>query len=280
MLRRPFTEVAMSRLATWSGRLGWFALAVAALSIVVVRSGLLEVVPALATFAAALAFAALAILLAFAAFVSIWRQGYAGLGRAVAGLFLGLALLAYPAYLATRAIKLPRIYDVTTDPANPPRFVALAQLRPRNLMDYPAAFAPLQHAAYPNVTPLQYDVPPKLVYDIALALVTKRKWRIADARAPAPARRDAVIETVARSLIMGFPDDIVIRITPVGAGTRLDVRAASRHPWPDLGSNASRMQSLLDDIDDAVSSAPAQRKQPEPEPKPAPKKPEKPEKKR
>ena len=275
MLRRPFTEEPMSRLAAWSGRLGWFALAVAALSVVIVRSGVLEIVPALATFAAALVFAALAILLAFAAFVSIWRQGYTGLGRAVSGLFLGIALLAYPGYLATRAIKLPMIYDVTTDPANPPRFNALAQARPRNLIDYPAAFAPLQHAAYPNVTPLQYDVPPKLVFDIALALITKRKWRVAEARAPAPARRDGVIETVARSLIMGFPDDIVIRIAPAGAGTRVDVRAASRYPWPDLGSNANRAQGLLDDIDDAVSSAPTLRKQPEPEPKPAPKRPEK-----
>jgi hypothetical protein len=275
MLRRPLTEEPMSRLAAWSGRLGWFALAVAALSVAIVRSGVLEIVPALATFAAALLFAALAILLAFAAFVSIWRQGYTGLGRAVTGLFLGIALLAYPGYLATRAIKLPMIYDVTTDPANPPRFSALAPLRPRNLLDYPAAFAPLQHAGYPNVTPLQYDVPPKLVYDIALALVTKHKWRIADARGPGPARRDGVIETVARSLIMGFPNDIIIRITPVGAGSRVDIRSASRNPWPDLGSNASRVQSLLDDIDDAVSSAPAQRKQPEPEPKPAPKRPEK-----
>ena len=43
----------MSRLAAWSGRLALFALAVAALSIIIVRSGILEIVPALATFAAA-----------------------------------------------------------------------------------------------------------------------------------------------------------------------------------------------------------------------------------
>ena len=47
----------MSRLAAWSGRLAWFALAVAVFSIIIVRSGILEIVPALATFAAALIFA-------------------------------------------------------------------------------------------------------------------------------------------------------------------------------------------------------------------------------
>src|SRR5262249_31145242 len=115
MARRPFLDVPMSKVAIWSSRLGWFALAVAVLSIIIVRSGLLEIVPALATFAAALIFAGLAILLAFVAFVVIWRQGFGGLGRALLGLFLGLALLAYPAYLGTRALRLPAIADVSTD---------------------------------------------------------------------------------------------------------------------------------------------------------------------
>jgi uncharacterized protein (DUF1499 family) len=270
MLRRPLTAEPMSRLAAWSARLGWFALAVAVLSVVVVRSGILEIVPALATFAAALAFAALAILLAFAAFVSIWRQGRTGLGRAVLGLLLGLALIAYPAFLGYRAWKLPAIYDITTDTNNPPRFDVLAGSRPPGLNTYRSTFASLQRSAYPNIGPLQYDAPPRIVYDIVLKLIDKRKWRIADARPPAAGRREAVIEAVARSLVMGFPDDVAIRITPLSAGTRVDVRSASRHPWPDLGANASRVQALLDDIDEAVSSAPEPRRPPEPQPKAPP----------
>ena len=58
-------------------------LAVAALSVIILRSGLLEIVPALATFAAALVLAALAVLLGFAAFIVIWRQGLRGLGSAI-----------------------------------------------------------------------------------------------------------------------------------------------------------------------------------------------------
>ena len=127
MARRPFPDEPVSRIAIWSSRLALFAIAVAALSVIIVRSGLLEIVPALATFAAALVFAGLAILLAFAAFVVIWRQGMGGLGRALLGLFLGLALLAYPAYLGTRALRLPAISDVTTDTTNPPRFDVLAR---------------------------------------------------------------------------------------------------------------------------------------------------------
>ena len=121
MARRPtFDDEPVSKLAAWAGRCGVFALAVAALSVIILRSGLLEIVPALATFAAALIFAGLAILLAFASFIVIWRQGLSGLGYSLLGLLLGLLLLAYPGYLGYRASKLPAINDITTDPANPP----------------------------------------------------------------------------------------------------------------------------------------------------------------
>src|SRR3974390_1077379 len=115
MARRPIIgDEPVSRLAAWSGRLALFALAITALSIIIVRSGVLEVAPALATFAAALVFAALAVLLSFLAFVAIWRQGLSGLGSALLGLFLGLMQLAYPSYLGYRASKLPAISDITT----------------------------------------------------------------------------------------------------------------------------------------------------------------------
>jgi len=271
MARRSFHGEATSRIAIWSSRLGLFAFVVAALSIIIVRSALLEIVPALATFAAALVFAALAILLAFAGFVVIWRKGVLGLGRALLGLFLGVALLAYPGYLGIRAVRLPPISDITTDLVNPPRFDVLARLRPRDRVDYPgAAAAALQRAAYPDIAPLDLDVPVRVAYDAALALITKRKWTIGDARAPGPGRREGVIEAVTRTPIMGFRDDVVIRFVPLGQGTRIDMRSASRVGTHDLGANASRIRSMFEDIDDFVSAAPEPRSAPEkktPQPK-------------
>ncbi len=256
MARRPtFGDEPISRLAVWSRRCALFALAVAVLSVIVLRSGLLEIVPALATFAAALIFAGLAILLAFASFVVIWRQGLAGLGHSFLGLFLGLALLAYPAYLGYRATVLPAIYDITTDTANPPRYDVLARLRPRGRSDYPgAATAERQRQAYPDLVPLQLGVPAKAAYDAAMAVATKRKWLVVDTKPPAPTR-PAAIEAVARSPIMGFRDDVVIRITAQGDGSKVDVRSASRYGSTDFGANASRIRSLLEDIDDASGAA-------------------------
>ena len=151
----------------------------------------------------------------------------------------------------------------------------LARLRPRGRNDYPGkAVAEQQHAAYPEIAPLQLNVPPRLAYDTALALATKRKWLMVDARPPAAGRREGVIEAVARTPIMGFRDDVVIRVTaPIRDGSRIDLRSASRYGSHDFGANAARLRALLEDLDDAASNAPEPRPEPEKKAQPAPRRP-------
>ena len=62
--------------------------------------------------------------------------------------------------------------------------------------------------------------------------------------------RDGYIEAVARTLIMGFRDDVAVRIRAVGDGARVDVRSSSRYGRSDFGVNAARVRALLDDIED------------------------------
>jgi uncharacterized protein (DUF1499 family) len=275
MLRLPsLPELPISRLATWSWRFALFGLVVAVLSIIVVRTDLLEVAPALVTFGAALMFALLAALLAFLAFVVIWQQGLPGLGRALGGLMLGVMILAYPAYLGYRSLKLPMINDITTDTAHPPPFGKLAALRPPGTDSYPAKFAALQAQAYPDIAPLEFDAPPRITYRETLKLIEKRKWQVVDEMPPV-GNRNGMIEAVAHTLIMGFPDDVVIRVSPTADnGSRVDVRSASRYGMGDFGTNAQRVTALLADIDDAVSSARPEPAAPLPEttapPKPRP----------
>src|SRR5687768_15080780 len=115
MARRIQFEEANSRLALWARRLALFSLVATVLSIVIVRSGMLEIWPAVATFGAALVLAVVALVLAFAAFVSIWNEGLHGMGAALTAIGIACALLAYPSYLAIKARNLPWIYDITTD---------------------------------------------------------------------------------------------------------------------------------------------------------------------
>src|SRR5262249_3288601 len=114
-VRRIAAEPA-SRLAIWARRFAGFSLPVLALAIVIERAGVLEVVPGLATLAAALVMAFIGVLLALASFIGIWRRGIEGLGAALTALAIGIALLAYPSYLAAKAYRLPMIADITTDP--------------------------------------------------------------------------------------------------------------------------------------------------------------------
>ena len=253
--RRYIQSDPTSRLALWSRRIAVFALVASVLSIIVVRSGLLEIQPALATFAGALAIAVVALLVAFAAFVVIWMEGLAGMGAALQAMLISLALLAYPAYLGTRAYKLPRIYDITTDPIDPPRYEALARLRPRdaNSVNYAGLYAAeQQRAAYPDIGPLGTNAAAQNAYDAALAVINKRKWRVVDARPPQAGRREGRIEAVARTPIMGFRDDVIVRIRAEPDGARIDARSSSRYGEFDFGANAARLRSLFNEIEDAI----------------------------
>ena len=54
---------------------------------------------------------------------------------------------------------------------------------------------------------------------------------------------------------MGFREDVSIRVTPDGDGSRVDIRSASRYFESDLGSNAARISKLMDDLNTAADSA-------------------------
>ena len=98
-------------------------------------------------------------------------------------------------------------------------------------------------------------------YEVTLALINKRKWTVIDERAPQLPRRIGRIEAVARTPVMGFREDVSIRISPDGEGSRVDIRSSSRYFESDLGSNAARVSKLIEEINSAVDNAkPAQKK--------------------
>ena len=271
MARRRIADDPTSRLAIWARRCAFFSLAATVLAILIVRSGILEVEPALATFGGALLVAVIGIVLAFGAFIVIWKDGIEGAGYAFSAIAIGLALIAYPAYLGYRATKLPMINDITTDPIDPPRFDVLARLRPRGTVEYAGLYAAeQQRKAYPDIEPLSVNATPKAAYDAAMAMMLKRKWRVVVDRPPGPARRDGQIEAVARTPIMGFRDDVALRVRPETDGARIDLRSASRYGRHDFGTNAARIRSLLEDIDTRLSTATEERRE-----RPAPKQPAK-----
>src|SRR3954466_576324 len=255
----PYQSEPVSGLATWSRNLALFSIIAVVVSILIVRFGFLEVKPALATLFGALGCAGLSILVGLAAFVAIWQNGSRGMSRILLALLIDAAILAYPAYLGLKYRKLPPIHDITTDPIDPPRFEALARLRTgegTNSAVYAGLYsAEQQRSAYPDIETVELEVPPQRAYDVTLALIAKRKWLVIDERPPQLPRRIGRIEAVARTPIMGFREDVSIRVTPDGEESRVDIRSSSRYFEGDLGSNAARVSKLIEDINTAAEAA-------------------------
>ncbi len=231
----------------WTRRIARAAIAAAVLVVIagpLIKFGLLGWQAGLGMFALAAIFAGIGGIICLIAVLR--RQG--GLLTVVAAA-AGIAGLAVPVGIVVSAGDKPRIHDITTDTANPPAFVAItADVRGPNTnpITYDPAIAPQQQAAYPKVKPLDIARPPAEAFELAVGAAMQQGWTIVDKDA-AQGRIEAT-DTVPW---WGFKDDVVIRLTPEGTGTRIDVRSKSRVGEGDLGVNAKRITDYLARIADA-----------------------------
>ncbi len=167
------------------------------------------------------------------------RGGLVAMIAAAAGIAAFAVLMA--TVVAARAV--PPINDITTDPVNPPAFVAIttatrgADAAP---LGYDPGFAAQQTAAYPEVRPLLVESPPAEVFPRMLAAAKAMDWEIVSTD-----QATGRIEATATVPWWGFKDDIVVVMSPNGNGTRVDVRSKSRVGKSDLGVNAARIQEYL-----------------------------------
>jgi uncharacterized protein (DUF1499 family) len=172
-----------------------------------------------------------------------WNIGMRrALAASVAGLALALIVAGPPLYYWRTLERVPRIHDISTDSANPPRYVAVLPLRKgaENPADYSAEVAAQQQQAYPDIAPAMLDAPPAQAFARAEHAARAMGWDIV-----AVAPGDLRIEATDTTLLFGFKDDIVIRIAAAGSGSRVDVRSLSRVGKSDFGVNANRIRKFL-----------------------------------
>lgn len=157
----------------------------------------------------------------------------AGAAPLLAGaLALGAGSAAVPLDYVRRVKALPYINDITTDTERPPQF---SPPKP-----YPSHFGELQRIGYPDLGPLELAAPPKQAFARAAQAARARGWEIT-ALDESAGRIEAVVTT----RWFGFKDDVAIRITPAGNGSRIDVRSRSRVGRSDVGTNAQRIREYL-----------------------------------
>lgn len=256
--RRLYAEIRYSKLARWSWRFAAFALPVYLIAAVLHRMAAVEYQTAIVILGASLLIALVSAVLALAAFVVIWNDGLKGLGAAMLGLVISVAMLSVPVFHVARGIQEPAISDISTDTADPPRFQSVAALRPSNAnpVVYPPQNARLQQMHYPAVRPAELDAEAQEVFNLIVAIAQRNGWRILERNAPRASNGDETIEAVAYSLILGVPEDISIRMRKTKSGIRVDMRSASRYGGRDFGSNARRIGSFYAQLATARRRAP------------------------
>jgi uncharacterized protein (DUF1499 family) len=162
---------------------------------------------------------------------------------AAPALLAGLVALGVPFEFQRRARAVPPIHDISTDLENPPVFEAIMPLRADapNALDRGSDVTALQRQGYPDLAPVTLPVPLDQAFDRALALAQEEGWQIVTAD-----KSTGRIEGTDTTPWFGFKDDIVVRLTPWGAGTRVDMRSVSRVGRSDTGTNARRIRQYLD----------------------------------
>jgi uncharacterized protein (DUF1499 family) len=167
-----------------------------------------------------------------------------GIAVAILAFAVGGLIACVPWHYDQIRQTVPPIHDITTDPDNPPAFVVVVPLReaagPDRVAYEGVKIAEQQRQAYPDIVPLVLALPPAAAFNRALDVAQRKGWTIV-------AADDAAgrIEASDKSRWFGFIDDIVVRITPAGSGSRVDLRSSSRVGRNDFGVNAARVESFL-----------------------------------
>jgi uncharacterized protein (DUF1499 family) len=228
----------MPRRINW---LGYFAIGlflILPLSVLIIRSGHWQ--QGLPLYAIACLGSALVVVLTI---VLLLRRRFAPWRKNI----LLRALFALPGAVLLLALTSggnhPMIHDISTDTADPPTFTVALQERgaDSNALTINQDVLRQQQEAYPDLQTLVSHLSIKEAYNHALQVADEMGWEVYQQDSNA-----GVIEAVDTTNIMGFKDDIVIRVRRGPQGSLVDLRSVSRVGEGDLGANANRIRAFCD----------------------------------
>ncbi|TRL39424.1 DUF1499 domain-containing protein [Rhizobium straminoryzae] len=286
----------VSRAAHAGKRLAEGGLVLFVLAILAHRFGPLSTPHLVALLLAAGALAALSVPLALRGLVQLWQVGALGGIASLKALICALPPLALVAYGLFLYQSLPRLYDVTTDPDDPPAWkmpVEAAQIwLPRSFV-VSSADRDRQRLAYPALTGRRYEGALDRVYEAVIKVGKENRIHFQNTRRmaargaappavekalpatgsanrpvpdviPVPLPRPSLIEPSpvpvadngdlllqgdTRTLILGLPFDLVVRLREEEETTLVDMRVASRFGPHDLGQGAEIAEVFLRALD-------------------------------
>jgi uncharacterized protein (DUF1499 family) len=232
----------------WTIRIALFCLAIVLLTIIFHRIFGMGTLVALNLFKLSFIGSGVVIVIGVFSLVRIWQRGWRGGSNALTGIVIALAILAWPLSIVPIAERYPRINDITTDLKNPPQFLLLAGKRPAGAkpVAHPGeAVARQQEEGYGRIAPMRVDRPATETLELARQALRKLRMTVEGVVAmDARGNGWGQVEAVDRTLVLGFYDDVVVRVTRIRGGSLVDIRSASRFGQSDLGRNAERIREV------------------------------------
>jgi len=226
---------------------------IAALAVLSVRGGMATFVTGLEAMTASVLLALIALGLALTWMISALKHNRGEGKRAGLVALLGSLLLLYaPLHTVYQGLMAPPVHDATTDPEDPPRFVALAKraeganstaFNAAEMIRYRGEYNTVSymlHEYYAGLTkPLALIMPPSKMFWRCFNTAKRMGWHIVDY-----SEKEGRIEATATSFWFGQVSDIVIRVRPAGSlGARFDMRAESETGSRDFGRNLGLMKA-------------------------------------
>ncbi|MGH6749277.1 MAG: DUF1499 domain-containing protein [Methyloceanibacter sp.] len=240
--------------AVWARRIALFFVQLLIFTVLLHRFASLSTPAAINLLAVSIAGLLIAIAIAVGSLIRIWFGGQSGASHAVAAVFIACLGLALPGYYLAKAARLPMLTDVQTSPDEPLEFTTLNTMRPAGaipIKDPTPAQVDAQDDAYPDLEPMMLERSAPEVFSIVHEAVDRLGWDIV-ASDPPGETGVGHIEATARSLIMGFTNDVVIQIKGDDAHAQIDARSVSRYGMHDFGANAKYIRKLFAEVTAAL----------------------------
>ncbi|MBH0014360.1 MULTISPECIES: DUF1499 domain-containing protein [unclassified Pseudoalteromonas] len=168
------------------------------------------------------------------------------LSSGVIALVFSVVAIAMPLNMMNKAEGVPAIHDISTDLVNPPKFVAIAPLRANasNPVEYAGEeTAVQQRKAYPELVTLSFAQSKADLMTASEQAVKNLGFAVVSANTAT-----GIVEATDTTTWFGFKDDVVIRIKDEGSQRFVDIRSKSRVGRSDLGKNAERIHSIINEL--------------------------------
>ncbi len=181
-----------------------------------------------------------ALILAGIAGRAIWREGGEGLDHLARALLWALPVVAALAFGAIHIVGNPPLTEISTDPAEPPRFL------PRRDEPLPLPILRAQIEAWPDLTGRRYASSPEEVEEALRTVITANGWLFRGQFGTLATDGELTLLIEGRAGILLLPTKIAVRITEEGETSYVDMRSRTLVGSHDFGGNEAVITKLFD----------------------------------